>query len=127
MLQRSPLYTKWGKPHLIVSSTSGQPLWTSRRKWLRIGFAKSADFVMYKSTLSSLFPMLQQMEVVQQVLMKKNNGSFNSISVNIRGCFYFAVFVEGVDVSSIVSVDPSPMSLNIFRWIVFFSLNHTSF
>jgi hypothetical protein len=37
---------KWGNDHFIVSSTSGQPAWTTERMRRRIGRANGADFAM---------------------------------------------------------------------------------
>ena len=49
-----PELGKCGAPHLIVSSTSGQPAWISFRKRLRIGLANSVAVSMYLSIRGSL-------------------------------------------------------------------------
>src|SRR5688572_26208497 len=55
--KNGPLYSNEGMPHLMVSSTSGQPLCTNSRKYSKIGFAKAADLIMYSSTRGLLFPI----------------------------------------------------------------------
>src|SRR5580658_9822566 len=47
MLPRmTPLYSKKGRLHLMVSTTLGQALWISSRMWMRMGWAKGLAFAM---------------------------------------------------------------------------------
>src|SRR5262245_55655940 len=61
MLHRMPPWCmKCGKLHFIVSSTLGQPAWTSLRSRFRTGCANAADLSIYASIRGSFFVPIMQ-------------------------------------------------------------------